>query len=272
MAIDETGIRDHRLTPEEFDLLGYLDARLFLSSSVERFEDWDVSFATDHPDWKKRIALQRDLAELFGEVIAQEPPRDEPREMIFLGASRGSIATYFHLAVLARLGRLDEFNLHIGDYLWEPLEQTRNGNFAISEQAERDMGMNGFSGADYKRELASCELAQANIVELPFEDESFDVVIEPFVQHHLNYLDKQRACREMVRVTKPGGLCLIGDLTFDHASFSSWLAEHRSEDVPYALESFIPLERHAELLPDVTILDQRPASFYYVLAARKNAE
>ena len=46
--------------------------------------------------------------------------------------------------------------------------------------------------------------------QIPFEDESFDFVYEHFSMCHLSKQDTANAIREMRRVLKKGGLCLLG--------------------------------------------------------------
>ena len=50
-------------------------------------------------------------------------------------------------------------------------------------------------------------LQQANVTPLPYEDQSFDVVMAAHVLEHLP--DPQRAVAEMVRVLKPGGTVFL---------------------------------------------------------------
>ncbi|MFT5800029.1 MAG: 2-polyprenyl-3-methyl-5-hydroxy-6-metoxy-1,4-benzoquinol methylase [Candidatus Azotimanducaceae bacterium] len=50
-------------------------------------------------------------------------------------------------------------------------------------------------------------LQQADVMSLPYEDQSFDVVMAAHVLEHLP--DPQRALAEMVRVLKPGGMVFI---------------------------------------------------------------
>jgi demethylmenaquinone methyltransferase/2-methoxy-6-polyprenyl-1,4-benzoquinol methylase len=50
-------------------------------------------------------------------------------------------------------------------------------------------------------------LQQADVISLPYEDQSFDVVMAAHVLEHLP--DPQRALAEMVRVLKPGGMVFI---------------------------------------------------------------
>lgn len=52
------------------------------------------------------------------------------------------------------------------------------------------------------------ELRQASVLELPFEDATFDVVYSAGVLHHTE--DPERGFRELVRVLKPGGLVWVG--------------------------------------------------------------
>jgi ubiquinone/menaquinone biosynthesis C-methylase UbiE len=46
---------------------------------------------------------------------------------------------------------------------------------------------------------------------LPFQDDTFDVVLNRLMLHHLPGDLKQRGLAEMKRVLKPGGLCLVVD-------------------------------------------------------------
>ncbi|MBS9718518.1 class I SAM-dependent methyltransferase [Pseudohalocynthiibacter aestuariivivens] len=50
-------------------------------------------------------------------------------------------------------------------------------------------------------------LQQADVLSLPYEDQSFDVVMAAHVLEHLP--DPQRALAEMVRVLKPGGMVFL---------------------------------------------------------------
>lgn len=50
-------------------------------------------------------------------------------------------------------------------------------------------------------------LQQADVISLPYEDQSFDVVMAAHVLEHLP--DPQRALAEMVRVLKPGGMVFL---------------------------------------------------------------
>jgi demethylmenaquinone methyltransferase/2-methoxy-6-polyprenyl-1,4-benzoquinol methylase len=50
-------------------------------------------------------------------------------------------------------------------------------------------------------------LQQADVMSLPYEDQSFDVVMAAHVLEHLP--DPQRALAEMVRVLKPGGMVFL---------------------------------------------------------------
>jgi len=265
------GILGHTITEDEFRLLGYLDARHYLTSSTARFADWDSSFSTAHPDWHKRIEVQSALADVLYDVIKGEPA-GRPRKIIFLGASKGTIATYFHMAALRRAGLLDDFAVTILDYLWEPLLITQRGEFEVTARAEADMGLaDELSITEYRRRLASCEIVRGNVCDTGLPDNAYDVVVAPYIQHHLGFLDKEFACAEMVRMTVPGGLCLLGDLTFDYPAFSEWLAAHAVETVPYALESFVPMDDHLAMFGDLEVLERRSGSFYYSCALRKPA-
>ncbi|PJI93241.1 class I SAM-dependent methyltransferase [Luteimicrobium subarcticum] len=68
--------------------------------------------------------------------------------------------------------------------------------------------------------IEGLEFLQANAYELPFEDDSFDVVHAHQVLQHLS--DPVAALREMRRVAKPGGLVAVRDADY---SAMTWYPE-----------------------------------------------
>ncbi|MFN3191105.1 MAG: class I SAM-dependent methyltransferase [Aureliella sp.] len=55
------------------------------------------------------------------------------------------------------------------------------------------------------------ELVQANSVQLPFPDDTYDAVCTSLVMHHLLAVEKQAAIHEMRRVCRPGGILVLSD-------------------------------------------------------------
>jgi 2-polyprenyl-3-methyl-5-hydroxy-6-metoxy-1,4-benzoquinol methylase len=55
----------------------------------------------------------------------------------------------------------------------------------------------------------SCDFRQANIVDLPFEADSYDKVVGLMILHHLSRHDLERALHESFRVLKPGGVAVF---------------------------------------------------------------
>ena len=64
-------------------------------------------------------------------------------------------------------------------------------------------------------DLANVEFNQADVYNLPFEDEGFDLVFSSAMFCHLSGLD--RVLAEIKRVLKPGGIVTIRDIIFDSA-------------------------------------------------------
>jgi ubiquinone/menaquinone biosynthesis C-methylase UbiE len=63
-----------------------------------------------------------------------------------------------------------------------------------------------------RRRARSVQAVEASGTALPFEDDSFDVVLTVAVMHHIADADDvRRTLAEMVRVSKPGGRVLIWD-------------------------------------------------------------
>ncbi|AWV33466.1 class I SAM-dependent methyltransferase [Paenibacillus odorifer] len=68
---------------------------------------------------------------------------------------------------------------------------------------------------------------QGNAMKLPFENESFDVVINEAMLTMLNQPAKEKAVAEYYRVLKPGGILLTHDITFAKENMEERLAELR---------------------------------------------
>lgn len=63
-----------------------------------------------------------------------------------------------------------------------------------------------------KRAAHNCHFQQALGEDLPFADQSFDLVTSALFFHHVDRELKQRSLQEISRVLKPGGTLLIADM------------------------------------------------------------
>lgn len=273
MGITVSGIGGHTLSRAEFDLLGMIDRRYFAESSEARFGEWTSAFATSHSDWPTRVEVYSRLATvtMTGLAAVGGPVPGRRTRILFTGSALGSISTYFHAALLAERGWLDNCDIELSDLLVEPLRLTKAGSFDFPADAAESTGVSHLlSPQDYRRVLARCQVWAADAVELAAApDGSFDVVVAPYTHHHLNLLDKVRACAELHRVTRPGGLVVIGDLTFGYEQFLDWLEHHHDEGLPYALECFVSRQEHQALVPHTREVSVHEGDCFYAFAMAK---
>lgn len=272
--ITREGIVGNTLSESQFDSLRYLDSRMYLESAMCRFEDWDSSFDNSHVDWKARIKVQNDLANCLNNALnkrKRQYAESDKIKVIFLGASLGSVASYCVFKTLKKHNILRHIDLYIYDLLEEPLLRTKNGDFAIPDQAVYDLGGSRLISIEqYKNILRKATIKTGNIVKLPDEyNDTFDIVVAPYIHHHLNLFDKEVACKQMCNIANKTALLLVGDLTFSHHDFNRWLLKHATESVPYAIESFISLEEHISFFSGYQTLDKSKHDFYYVFCLGK---
>lgn len=257
----------HKLTKEEFELLPYIDGRMYLTSATARFSDWVSPFDPDYLDWSRRIRVQEKLSESLKialESEIQEFQNKKQIKIIYLGAALGSISSYFSLAVLKEYGLLEKTKIYLYDLLPEPLGLTKQGEFEFSQEAACSTGISEiFSPKEYKNILKDCEIFAGNITNLPEDFADFDIAVAPYIHHHLNIFDKRLACREMQRILRVGGITLIGDLTFSYEEFTKWLEYHAVEDLPYALESFISMKDHWGFFKNSKLIDSHQGDIFY---------
>jgi ubiquinone/menaquinone biosynthesis C-methylase UbiE len=79
--------------------------------------------------------------------------------------------------------------------------------------------------------------------DLPYPNESFDVVLTTLMLHHLSRNDKQTTAREMYRVLRPGGQLFGADFAEPRSSFGKTIRPftRRFERVADNLDGFLPM-------------------------------
>jgi ubiquinone/menaquinone biosynthesis C-methylase UbiE len=65
-----------------------------------------------------------------------------------------------------------------------------------------------------RRSIKNADVIVASAHDLPLEDGSFDVVLSNYCFHHLTDPDKRRALSEAMRVLRPNGRLVFGDMMF----------------------------------------------------------
>lgn len=67
-----------------------------------------------------------------------------------------------------------------------------------------------------KDKLPNLKLRLGEFLKIPFDNNSFDVIVSTYAFHHLNEEEKSVAIKEMLRVLKDNGKIVIGDLMFEN--------------------------------------------------------
>ncbi len=84
---------------------------------------------------------------------------------------------------------------------------------------------------------------QGMAFDLPYPNESFDVVLTSMMLHHLSRDDKQTTAQEMYRVLRPGGRLFGADFAAPRSSFGRAIRPitRRFERVAENLDGFLPV-------------------------------
>ncbi|MBU3129098.1 MerR family transcriptional regulator [Clostridium tagluense] len=67
-----------------------------------------------------------------------------------------------------------------------------------------------------KEKFPKLKLRLGEFLKLPFENNTFDVIVSTYAFHHLNEEEKIVAIKEMLRILKNDGKIIIGDLMFEN--------------------------------------------------------
>jgi len=265
------GLNDATLTRQEFDTLPFLDQRDYMESAGARFSRLDTHLDPSHIDWGDRIAANSELGSLLEDYLNHDGRmlgEKETINLLELGSSLGAITTLLSLNVLAKHGLLERVQVWLSDIYGEGLEKTKRLEFDLFALLEAC----GVDRAYF--ELISLKISEANIIcadiaRLPKDLPKFDIVLSGFTHHHLNLENKELACKEMERFAASCAFIGVGDLYFEYDEFIEWLEKHtrernsKGEKVPYALESFIPVEQHVGLFTEsISRLKRKRPKFY----------
>lgn len=128
----------------------------------------------------------------WAQLLGQLNLRGDER-ILDLGCGRG--------AVLLLAARHLTTGRAVGVDLWRRVDQSGNSLEATRRNAIAE-------GVDDRVELHT-----ANMMALPFEDDSFDLVVSNFAIHNISgRVGREKAVSEAVRVLRPGGRLLIVDV------------------------------------------------------------
>jgi SAM-dependent methyltransferase len=141
--------------------------------------------------------------QVWAQILAELKLRGD-EDLLDLGCGRG--------AVLIAAAKLLPAGRAVGIDLWRA-DQTGNSPEATLRNAERE----GVAGR--------VALRSGDMTSLPFDDQSFDVVVSSFAIHNIpDATGREAAIDEAVRVLRPGGRILLADL----AATGQYLARLRS--------------------------------------------
>jgi SAM-dependent methyltransferase len=142
-------------------------------------------------------ATRRGKFDIWAKLLKDEQLRGD-EHCLDMGCGRG--------AVMAMLAKLVPRGHVVGLDLWRTEDQSGNN----PEVARRNLIAEGVA--------ERCELRTGDMLAMPFQDKSFDLVVSSLAIHNIderdlrNHTRRLQAVSEATRVLKPGGRLLITDL------------------------------------------------------------
>lgn len=277
MIVDK--LQNATIRKEEFEVLPYLDRRLYEETARGRFSSLDTHLGSNHPDFNLRLEVNAHLRDAVDFYITQNREHlgsQDKIRVLELGASLGAISSLYILDGLYKAGLADKVELTLLDICREPLERTKRLDFNLEGLYKR---------ADFsipieclRKILQTARIIDENNSETKLPDNYYTISLAAFTHHHLNIYDKRIACRELERITAENGLIIVGDLTFSYDEFVEWLRKHQTERnskgerVLYAVESFVSLEQHQDFFRKSPPLIRKQYSQHYVFAMQKGGK
>jgi ubiquinone/menaquinone biosynthesis C-methylase UbiE len=112
---------------------------------------------------------------------------------------------------------------------------TSGKSFGIDIWNKADLSNNTYEAAMQNAELEGVkdkvEIKNADVQNMPFGDNSFDYVISNLCIHNIkNKEGRAVACKEIVRVLKPGGIALISDFMHTKDYEDEFKSQHMDTD------------------------------------------
>lgn len=111
-----------------------------------------------------------------------------------------------------------------------------------------------------KQELQNVSFLNADVNHIPFETNTFDIVVTRFSFHHMVY--PQKVLSEMIRVCKPGGMVVVADVALPQEKVGRYNEMERLRDPSHV--SALSIEAFQELLNQSDLNDI--AHDYYCMA------
>ncbi|UCH90074.1 MAG: methyltransferase domain-containing protein [Thermoplasmata archaeon] len=145
--------------------------------SKDKFDEWTSD------DWKRKLQQQAEDSREYRYKLYDKVDLKSKQKILDAGCGTGAIT-------------MDIAQLAEGEVVGVDIDTEK------LEQAEKLLA-----------EISNARVMEADITALPFEDESFDLVVFNIVLIHVK--DQQKAVDEMARVTKPGGI-VLGTLEPDY--------------------------------------------------------
>jgi len=145
-------------------------------------------------------------------------------QVLDIGTGRG-------LLLIGAAKRLDT-GRGVGLDIWNPSDLSGNAR----DRTLRNLAIEGVA--------ARCTLVSEPAQAMPFADRSFDVVLSNLCLHNIAARrERDKACREIVRVPKPGGVAVISDFRFTQQYADSFGNAGLAVAIagPFMLDTFPPL-------------------------------
>lgn len=168
-------------------------------------------------------------------------------KILDIGPAIGALSTLLVLQLLEEFSLMNKASVYLLDASQRVIDKTHEGDFFYPESI-----LNPALKTRIIRKIRSSKAETGSVENIPWKDESFDIVLAGFLFHHLHRDIKPKGAKEMSRILRPNGFLGVAEEWFEDYG-KDYAKYHKNDKIPLAYEDIISYEDLSRMLPDIKV-------------------